>query len=290
MSLACGIAAADDTRAKLTQALSLVEAARFEQAVPLLRELLAPPVVKGNDLRAARIAYAQALFYTGQKKQARAELKLLFKKFPAASIDETAIAPDFVELFNEIRANEIRGGDARPDPSPPAKHKQAERPSKPEPQARVDAAATKPVVAPDKPEPAAEPGAATPSAPKEIAVAPATIDADAQPIAITSQTHKPAPWYLKMLPFGVGQFANKDYAVGGVLLALELGLLATNIAMIVLNRAAQNADGSYQPGTSPALYVAQQVSAGGLYLTLGFGLLDAFLWSPGRGEARAQRQ
>jgi hypothetical protein len=96
---------------------------------------------------------------------------------------------------------------------------------------------------------------------------------------------RPAPWYLKVLPFGIGQFANRDVAGGAAFLAVEAGLGAANIALAVANRMRRLPTGFPNTPGSEALYWAQQVTAAAFYATLIIGLVDAFAWSPARGGA-----
>jgi hypothetical protein len=74
---------------------------------------------------------------------------------------------------------------------------------------------------------------------------------------------------------------------GAVFLTVEAVLLGTNIGLIVANNNIVFSNGSYpRGGSSLPLYVAQQTTAAVFYASLAVGLLDAFVWSPKRGQAR----
>lgn len=256
--------------------IAFSEAARFEQAISPLRKALGSGVLSAAEQKRGRLALAQSLFYASKPAPARTELKLWLKQFPNDQLDEAMYPPDFVAFFKGVhdevekqRRTEVR----------PAEVKRSE-PVKSEP--KVDPAHTEPnVVEPRMPETKVSPP--KPAEPSAVTAEPKSLVVD------TPSTSPPgsAPWYLKILPFGVGQFANGDTFGGGIWLGVELALLAGHVSIAVYNQTSLGPDGGYPAGTqSRVLYVAQNVSAGLLIATCVMGVVDAFVWSPDRA-ARA---
>lgn len=241
------------------EATEAFDAAEFEKAVPLLRAVLYPPQLPANDMKRARLLLTQALFFSGLKDDAKREARSLLKQAPTIKVDLTNAAPDFVQFFNALRDKE------KPAPPPTVVHRAA-----PELELKVS-----------NPRQTEPPLATAPPAPTP-ASAPMVVTHDQ---AVTPVRSAGAPWYLKMLPLGVGQFANHDLVGGGVFLSAEVVLIGSNVILSVYN-AGQRRAGAY-PHTSayPALYVLQVVSAAAAYGTLVVGLIDAFVWSPARGTA-----
>ena len=82
---------------------------------------------------------------------------------------------------------------------------------------------------------------------------------------------------LCLIPFGGGQFANQQYAKGTIVLLLETGLLATNVAMQLKRDADYRNPATFDEAQDVRLVVVQNVALGLLVSTLVFGLIDAFL-------------
>lgn len=100
--------------------------------------------------------------------------------------------------------------------------------------------------------------------------------------------YEPAHIVVRLLPLGIGQFANGDPIVGGVFLGTELLLVAVNIATAVSAGKTCNArfEQCTDIGKEMALFVTQNVSAALLIGVTVFGIIDAIVWSPDRAEAR----
>jgi hypothetical protein len=118
--------------------------------------------------------------------------------------------------------------------------------------------------------------------PKTVVVA-VPASAPASVSVVVPPPPRPAPHpIVKLIPFGVGQFAGGDAGAGAVFCAIEVALLATNLSTFALNRT-RFANSVYQrDAAAPWLYWTEQVSGGLFYATLLLGVLDAFLWSPQR--------
>lgn len=262
----------------LPEAEALVRRGRFDDAIVLLKDLLYPARVKGKELKNARAALAQAYFHTGKLELARHELQLLLKTFPTTKPDADLLPPDFFAFFSAERDAIIGKKQAKTasqrdaPPATPQKAPPAETPT-----TAVSAAASAPS-----------------SAPTTIVVVPATAKSESPthsssaPISIET-VYTPAPWYLKILPLGIGQFANGDPAGGAGWLVSELVLIGANIGLAAFNET-QFRNGYPRTELYPALYWAQLGSAIGAYVLGAFGVLDAFLWSPGRARARTMRR
>lgn len=260
--------------------IEFAEAARFEQAISPLRKALGSSLLTTAEQKRGRLALAQALFYSNKTAPARAELKLWLKQFPNDKLDEAMYPPDFVAFFRSVhddvekqRRSEVKPTEARrPDPVK----------SEPKPEPKVDPPHTESkVVEPRMPE--------TKVSPQKPAVQAAMTPEPKAVVVETPPDSRPgsAPWYLKLLPFGVGQFANGDTFGGGLWLGVELALLAGHVSIAVYNQTSLGPDGGYPAGSqSRVFYVAQNVSAGLLIATCVMGVVDAFVWSPDRA-ARA---
>lgn len=125
-----------------------------------------------------------------------------------------------------------------------------------------------------KPEPPQEPArehTVVPDAPK--------VDSTAAPATVIVPTPKPRGCGigLCLIPFGGGQFANNQPAKGALLLVLESGLLATNIAMQLKRDADYRNIATFDEAQDVRLVVVQNVALGLLVGTLVYGLIDAFL-------------
>lgn len=122
------------------------------------------------------------------------------------------------------------------------------------------------------------------------AVTPAVVSAP--PAAVTSSApvkYEPAPIILRLLPLGIGQFANGDPVFGGIFLGSELVLVGLNIATALSQGKTCNARNEQctDIGKETGLFVTQNISAGLIIAVAVFGIVDAILWSPARGEERA---
>lgn len=124
------------------------------------------------------------------------------------------------------------------------------------------------------------------------AVAPTVVPTPTPAPTVTSSApvkYEPAPIILRLLPLGIGQFANGDPVFGGIFLGSELVLVGLNIATAVSQGKTCNARNEQctDIGKETGLFVTQNISAGLIIAVAVFGVVDAIVWSPARGEERA---
>ena len=244
----------------LAKGLEQVKRAHFEEALPFLEDVLYPtPRLRGSELKTARFALVQALFFTGKTRAAEREVRALLRIAPAFKLNSSQHAPELIEFFEAIR----RRVDSRPVRREPA---------------------TGDTQAVDMPPAASQPAIETPASAEATDVVPLSASAPVQLAApLAPAPRRQAPWYLKVLPFGVGQFANGDPKIGALFLSLGASFLAANIALYAVNLQRRQPDGGFPRETlSVALYWMQQASGVALYSILIAGVLDAFLGSPQR--------
>ncbi len=248
-------------------AVGLVDDTRFEEAIPRLKALIyASKLSRGDSLR-AREALARAFFFTQQSGLAKDQLSILLRNDPSYRIDSRRLSPDYVEFFDNLAKDAREKRQTRTAGKSNAPAVQVTAPVAGTNASGGNASAAAVPVAPAAQSP-------TPVVPATVVAAPA---------------YQAAPWYLKIIPFGGGQFANHDPVGGAVFLVVEAALLGTNIGLIVANNNLVFSNGSYpRGGSSLPLYVAQQTTAAVFYGSLVVGLVDAFVWSPKRGQARVQ--
>lgn len=103
----------------------------------------------------------------------------------------------------------------------------------------------------------------------------------------TSERHaEEVPRALMWIPFGVGQFANGQTALGVVFLSLELALTATCIASYALHQEVYPVNGAFRGNFDDAVYartllVTNWTAAGALLLVGVGGIVQANLaWRP----------
>ena len=255
----------------LADGLQAFKKTYFEEAIPLLREALADTTIAEKDRREAHLALAQSLYFTDQHAAAKHQLQQLLKESPSSK-PSAAMSPEFQEFFAAVR-DEI----AKAAPSAPVVKKKPPSLPPPPTTSRVEPA---PARIPDAPPvPAAEPVRAAepvPAPAPTVQAAPPTVG------------YQPAPWYLKVIPFGVGQFCNRDPIGGSVFLGLELAAVGANVGLSIVNATKRLPNGNYPANAGyPGLYIAQHVTAATAWAIGIVGVIDAFVWSPGRGEARA---
>jgi len=240
----------------------------FELAIDLYRNLLNPPLLPPAKIQQTRMRLAESLFFTQHQDEAKREVSALLRINPNAKTD-ASVPPDFAEFFASAKRDLLANAAKKKVPT-----------AKPEPT----------VVVTQSPPPQAPSPAPIVAVPVAVAPAPAsqaTALAPKQGMERQPMWHA-APWYLKIIPFGGGQLANHDPVGGGVFLGLEVAFLATNIVTTLMNDKERATYGGFRHSQPyPALYDVQLGSAIALYATLAVGLVDAFVWSPGRGERRA---
>lgn len=246
---------------KLGRAIALCADAQFEAAIPALEELLYPLRIAKDEVARARFALAQAYYFTEHTEKARRELQLLFKKNPSFHTNAKAFPPDFISFYEQTRSESAED----------------------KPHVRVMASPSAPAQAPtvsapqSRPPPRTQSQPATQASPAPRAVSPVMVHA----------TSPSASWYLKLIPFGVGQFVNHDPLGGGVFLGLGIVTIGANIALSIYNGSKRLPSGDYPMNAGyPALYIMQDVTAGAAITVAIIGIVDAFMWSPARAAAR----
>ena len=111
---------------------------------------------------------------------------------------------------------------------------------------------------------------------------------DPPPTLVVHDEYRPAPWPLRLLPLGVGQFANGDPVGGGVWLSVELALVGLNVVSAIEHNSLCDANQANcrDLGTARTWFYLQDVSAALIVATAVAGVIDAFVWSPARGASR----
>lgn len=105
-----------------------------------------------------------------------------------------------------------------------------------------------------------------------------------KPVGIKTGPSKQEINWWALVPFGVGQFAVGDYLGGSLFAVAEVGLLATNLAIhFDVNSKTAPGSSNLAVDTAKTLVIVEGVMGILFYATVAFGILDAFLWAPGRG-------
>lgn len=270
---------ADDSYA---QGMRYFEQAMFEQAVEPLKHALAGKL-SGAETKKARLALAQSCFYVHDLACAKAQVLKLSKA--KATIDPKLLPPDFVAFYESIAPSEPlppplpapQVNVPPPPPTPPQPPAPAQKTAKKKTPERHAVTTPTKKETPDAPEATAKPF--------EEEKPPAT-----QPQAITADVPPPSapltPWYLRMLPLGIGHFLQGDPLFGTIFVTLEVGALAANIALAVVNERRVQPDGRLPGGAASAqLYWAQQGTAIAAYAIFAIGLIDGLFLSPLRHKS-----
>lgn len=86
-------------------------------------------------------------------------------------------------------------------------------------------------------------------------------------------------YWLRIIPFGVGQFSKGDDKKGTILLIAEVTELAVNISTYYIRKSKENNDGSYNNPVWANNMQAVQLAAFWLFVgTASYGIVDAFVW------------
>ncbi len=86
-------------------------------------------------------------------------------------------------------------------------------------------------------------------------------------------------YWLRLVPFGVGQFSKGDDRKGTILLIAEATELAVNISTYYIRKSKENNDGSYNNPIWANNMQAVQLTAFWLLAgTVSYGIVDAFVW------------
>ncbi|MGB9736433.1 MAG: hypothetical protein ACP5JP_06600 [bacterium] len=95
----------------------------------------------------------------------------------------------------------------------------------------------------------------------------------------TRLTPKSHNYWLRIIPFGVGQFSKGDDKKGTILLIAEVTELAVNISTYYIRKSKENSDGSYNNPVWANNMQAVQLTAFWLFVgTASYGIVDAFVW------------
>ncbi len=103
-------------------------------------------------------------------------------------------------------------------------------------------------------------------------------------------SYRPAPWFVRVLPLGIGQFAGRDPLGGTAFLLSEVTLVALNVVGAVQAGGLRSGDSKVDAAhfnSAVAWWSVQTVAGGVLIATCVLGAIDGLLWSPARGAARA---
>ncbi len=86
-------------------------------------------------------------------------------------------------------------------------------------------------------------------------------------------------YWLRLIPFGVGQFSKGENEKGTILLIAEATALAVNISTYYIRKSKENPDGSYNNPLWARNMQAVQLTAFWLFAgTASYGIIDAFIW------------
>jgi len=86
-------------------------------------------------------------------------------------------------------------------------------------------------------------------------------------------------YWLRIIPFGVGQFSKGDDKKGTILLIAEVTELAVNVSTYYIRKSKENRDGSYNNPVWANNMQAVQLTAFWLFVgTASYGIVDAFVW------------
>jgi hypothetical protein len=243
----------------------------FDKAAAYFADALKAGVKDKAALEQVYLYYGFSLFGLDKKAEATEQLRALFKLNAAFRLDQKGLHPDLVKFFDKERATFD-------------KEQQAER--------DVLEASKPKVVAPPPPEQPKEK-----AQPKEIVTAPVT-SSPAVNETREVPAYRSAHPGLKILPLGIGQFANGDPVGGSLFLVGTLALVGAHIPFAYLdeqNRAIAKTQYNNNPPAALAqqtyLYFGLRTAFAAAAIVVGaFGVLDAFVWSPARGEARYKQR
>jgi hypothetical protein len=101
-----------------------------------------------------------------------------------------------------------------------------------------------------------------------------------QPCLMAKETKVLRPLGIAFIPFGVGQFYNKQKLKGSLVLVFEVLTLGGNIASFVAQERLKGADGFYSPedaSLAKKLRIAQFASLGAFVALVIYGTVDAAL-------------
>ena len=230
----------------------------FDKAAAYYEDGLRAGVTDQGKREQALLYYAFSLFGLERKADASTQLRELFTLNPGYTLDRKGLHPSLLKFYDDERAAAIQ----------------------------ATAKASPPVKAPEK----------TGETPKTITVVPT----ESTPSVVTTKIAPPyqsAHPVVKLLPLGIGQFANGEPLGGSLFLVVELGLIGANVAFAVLDEnaraqlARQGSEATAQQQADITLFYAMRTASGVAAILVGaFGILDAFLWSPERGEARHKKR
>ena len=86
-------------------------------------------------------------------------------------------------------------------------------------------------------------------------------------------------YWLRLVPFGVGQYSKGDDKKGTILLIAEATELAVNLSTYYIRKSKENHDGSYNNPVWANNMQAVQLTAFWLLAgTVSYGIVDAFVW------------
>lgn len=109
---------------------------------------------------------------------------------------------------------------------------------------------------------------------------PRTESTEERPCLMTKETKVVRPLAIAFIPFGVGQFYNRQTLKGSLVLAFEVLTLVGNIGSYLAQERLRGADGLYSPADArlaKKLRIAQYASLGAFVALLVYGTLDAAL-------------
>jgi hypothetical protein len=227
----------------------------FDKAAAYYEDALRAGVTDQAKREQTLLYYAFSLFGLERAADAKAQLRELFKLNGNYALDRKGLHPSLLRFYDDEKAAAQQAAvKAAPPPA-------SDPPKNVEQQTTITVAPTE-------------------LPPPEVTTKVAPPYVSAHPV-------------LKLLPFGIGQFANGDPAGGAAFLAVELALVGANVAFAVLDENARSAFAKQTGAATPQqqaennLFYAMRTASGVAAILVGaFGILDAFLWSPGRAEAR----
>ncbi|MCC6810566.1 MAG: hypothetical protein IT381_24260 [Deltaproteobacteria bacterium] len=227
----------------------------FDKAAAYFQDALKAGIADGRTREQTLLYLAFTLFGLQKNSEAKAQLRSLFKANPGYVLDQKGLLPELARFFE---------------------HEQAAYQKELEAEKAVLESHGKPKVV------VTVPVETLPTEPAKPVVT-----SDVVPLY---QSAHPA---VKLLPFGIGQFANGDPVGGSLFLVGELLLIGANVASAVLDTQAR---ATYASAPTAELerqiwmFYGLRTASGAAAIVLGaVGILDAFLWSPTRGRARYER-
>lgn len=277
----CGAPSAQAASAAelLVKAKAAYDDYSFDKAAKFYKDALQKGIKDPAKRDGARLYYAFSLFILGnKKKEAQRQLRELFAATPEHTLNEPGLHPDLEKFYRDERAQWL-SKHAPPVVAPEPKAPPAEPP------AVAVVASPPPATAPSVREP--------PQPPAPITAAPAatsptvSLQTSAPPRA--PDAYAPAHWAVRLLPLGVGQFANGDPVGGAAWLSAEVALIALHVTGVVLQEQ-QRIPGTafYASPSATSWWYVRTIGGAAAIAVAVAGVVDAMLWSPGRAEARAR--